>query len=90
MTMSARKIAASPRLLARMAQRRAKPASSAGATKTPNGYPAVLKRDRLDGGWVSYYPTLPGCMSQGETPAEALANLDDAIAAVLRVRNRAV
>jgi antitoxin HicB len=31
------------------------------------------------GGWVAIVPDLPGCMSDGETPAEALKNAEDAI-----------
>ncbi|APC08577.1 type II toxin-antitoxin system HicB family antitoxin [Neomoorella thermoacetica] len=30
------------------------------------------------GGWLASIPLLSGCMSDGETPAEALANLEDA------------
>lgn len=30
------------------------------------------------GGWLAEIPTLPGCMSEGETPEEAITNLDDA------------
>ena len=33
------------------------------------------------GGFVVTVPDLPGCMSDGETPEEALANVRDAIAA---------
>jgi antitoxin HicB len=33
------------------------------------------------GGFVAVVPDLPGCMSDGETPQEALANVQDAIAA---------
>ena len=33
------------------------------------------------GGFVAVVPDLPGCMSDGETPVEALANVQDAIAA---------
>jgi predicted RNase H-like HicB family nuclease len=33
------------------------------------------------GGFVAAVPDLPGCMSDGETPEEALANVRDAIAA---------
>ena len=33
------------------------------------------------GGFVATVPDLPGCMSDGETPAEALENAQDAIAA---------
>jgi len=32
------------------------------------------------GGFVAVVPDLPGCMSDGETPEEALANVRDAIA----------
>ncbi len=31
------------------------------------------------GGWVAIVPDLPGCMSDGDTAAEALANAEDAI-----------
>jgi predicted RNase H-like HicB family nuclease len=31
------------------------------------------------GGFVATVPELPGCMSDGETRAEALANVEDAI-----------
>ena len=37
------------------------------------------------GGFVSYVVELPGCVSQGDTEREALANLDDAIACVLEI-----
>jgi predicted RNase H-like HicB family nuclease len=32
------------------------------------------------GGWLAQVPDLPGCMSDGETPEEAVRNLRDAIA----------
>jgi antitoxin HicB len=32
------------------------------------------------GGFLATVPELPGCMSDGETRAEALANVEDAIA----------
>jgi predicted RNase H-like HicB family nuclease len=35
------------------------------------------------GGYVAMVPDLPGCMSDGETPQEALANVLDAIDAWL-------
>jgi antitoxin HicB len=31
------------------------------------------------GGFVATVPDLPGCMSDGETPEEALANVKDAV-----------
>jgi antitoxin HicB len=33
------------------------------------------------GGFVATVPDLPGCMSDGETPEEALSNMRDAIGA---------
>lgn len=33
------------------------------------------------GGFSATVPDLPGCMSDGETPEEAIANVQDAIAA---------
>jgi antitoxin HicB len=33
------------------------------------------------GGFLATVPDLPGCMSDGETPGEAIANVQDAIAA---------
>lgn len=34
-------------------------------------------------GYVASVPSLPGCMSQGKTEQEALANIEDAIALFL-------
>lgn len=36
------------------------------------------------GGWLIAFPDLPGCMSDGETPEEAIANGKDAVAAWLK------
>lgn len=36
-----------------------------------------------DDGYLGFVPELPGCMTAGETPAEALANLEEAMAAWL-------
>lgn len=33
------------------------------------------------GGYLATVPAMPGCMSDGETPEEALANVQDAIRA---------
>ena len=33
------------------------------------------------GGFIAIVPDLPGCMSDGETPAEAVENVQDAISA---------
>jgi predicted RNase H-like HicB family nuclease len=32
-----------------------------------------------DGGFTVYVPSLPGCISEGETEAEALRNIQEAI-----------
>jgi predicted RNase H-like HicB family nuclease len=39
----------------------------------------ILYPDHEDGGWIVEVPSLPGCVSQGETREEALANVRDAI-----------
>ena len=40
-------------------------------------YTVILERDP-DGGYVASVPALPGCVSQGETRDEALANITEA------------
>jgi predicted RNase H-like HicB family nuclease len=45
----------------------------------------TIERDE-DGILVVQCPALPGCVSQGRTEAEALANIQDAIRACLDVR----
>ncbi len=45
----------------------------------------VIERDE-DGKWVIECPSIPGCVSQGDTRNEALANIRDAIAGCLEVR----
>ena len=40
-----------------------------------------LLSDEDGGGYLAYVPDLPGCVSDGETEAEALANLQAAVAA---------
>ncbi len=44
-------------------------------------YPVVVEPLAADdgGGFAALVPDLPGCMSDGETPEEALANVQDAI-----------
>ena len=42
-------------------------------------YTVVLEREE-DGGYVASVPALPGCVSQGDGRAEALANIREAIA----------
>jgi predicted RNase H-like HicB family nuclease len=41
-------------------------------------YTVVLEQEQ-DGGYVASAPALPGCVSQGETRAEALSNIREAI-----------
>ncbi len=36
-----------------------------------------------EGGFTVYVPSLPGCISEGETEEEALANIQEAIALYL-------
>lgn len=45
----------------------------------------TLDRDE-DGVWVVECPSIPGCISQGQTKSEALENIKDAIVACLQVR----
>ena len=40
----------------------------------------VLTPDREDGGYVVTVPSLPGCISEGDTIDEALVNIKDAMA----------
>lgn len=48
-------------------------------------FSVVLDRDE-DGAYVVECPSLPGCFSQGESEAEALENITEAIQGCLEVR----
>ena len=50
---------------------------------TPYAYPLIVEvLTPEDGGsYMAIVPDLPGCMSDGETPAEAVENVQDAISA---------
>ena len=48
-------------------------------------FTVTIDRDE-DGAWVVECSSIPGCVSQGRTKAEALVNIKDAIAACLEVR----
>ena len=48
-------------------------------------FQVTIDRDE-DGVWIVECPAIPGCVSQGETRAEALANVKDAIKLCLEVR----
>ena len=39
----------------------------------------VIYPDLEDGGWVAEVPSLPGCISQGETKEHVIENVRDAI-----------
>ncbi len=41
-------------------------------------YTVVLQREN-DGGYIATVPALPGCVSQGDTRAEVLKNIEQAI-----------
>ena len=43
----------------------------------------VLIEEDEDGVFVAEMPSLPGCISQGQTRAEALTNIKEAIAAYI-------
>ncbi len=48
-------------------------------------FTVTMDRDE-DGVWVAECPAIPGCVSQGETREQALANVKEAIALCLEVR----
>jgi predicted RNase H-like HicB family nuclease len=48
-------------------------------------FPVTIDRDEV-GVWVVECPTIPGCVSQGQTRDEALKNIEEAIALCLEVR----
>jgi len=39
----------------------------------------VVLEPSEDGGFTAYVPSLPGCISEGETAEEAMANLREAV-----------
>lgn len=55
--------------------------------KSVKKFLVTLERDE-DGWIVAECPALPGCVSQGRTEAEALANIREAIQASLETRTR--
>jgi predicted RNase H-like HicB family nuclease len=46
----------------------------------------TIERDE-DGVWVAECPSIPGCVSQGQTREEAIENIKEAIAVCLEVRS---
>lgn len=53
------------------------------------GYAIVIQPLSAEdgGGFAATVPDLPGCMSDGETPHEALANVEDAIRTWIEAAN---
>jgi predicted RNase H-like HicB family nuclease len=49
-------------------------------------FSVTIDRDE-DGVWVVECPAIPGCITQGQTKDEALANIHDAIQECLTVRS---
>jgi predicted RNase H-like HicB family nuclease len=49
-------------------------------------FTVTLDRDE-DGVWVAECPSIPGCVSQGESREEALGNVREAIVLCLEVRS---
>ncbi len=47
----------------------------------------VLIKPEPTGGFVAEVPELPGCLSEGETVDEVLANIQEAIVGVLEMRH---
>lgn len=45
----------------------------------------TIERDE-DGAWITECPSIPGCISEGKTEDEALANIREAIIGCLEVR----
>jgi len=48
-------------------------------------FQVTVDRDE-DGIWITECPAIPGCISQGDTKEEALANIREAIRLCLEVR----
>ncbi len=54
-------------------------------------YPVIVEPLSADdgGGFYVSVPDLPGCMSDGETPEQAIVNVQDAIACWIEAANEA-
>jgi len=56
-------------------------------------YPVIVTPDPEDGGFVAECPAIPGCVSEGDTVEQAMANIRDAIEgciAVLREKGQPI
>ena len=45
----------------------------------------IILEDSEEGGYTALVPALPGCISEGDTVAEALTNIQEAISLYLEV-----
>lgn len=43
-------------------------------------YPLVIERHETDGGYLAYFPSLPGCQTWGEAYQAAVQNAKEALA----------
>ena len=43
----------------------------------------IVLEKQAEGGYTAYVPALPGCISEGETKTEAMANIKEAISLYL-------
>jgi len=51
----------------------------------------IVLEPQEEGGYTVYVPALPGCLSQGETAEEAMANIKEAIIVYLEsLRERGI
>ena len=51
----------------------------------------VVLEPQIEGGYTVFVPTLPGCVSQGESAKEAMANIKEAIEVYLEsLRERGI
>lgn len=51
----------------------------------------IVLEPQEEGGYTVYVPALPGCLSQGETTEEAMANIKEAIIVYLEsLRDRGI
>ena len=53
-------------------------------------YTAIFEQDQEVGGYTVTIPSLPGCISEGDTFEEALKNIQEAASLYLEVRNAAI
>jgi predicted RNase H-like HicB family nuclease len=65
----------------RLERMRGNPAKDGPMTRCPYRIVVEPLPSEDGGGFVATVPDLPGCMSDGDTPEEAVVNVQDAIAA---------